>query len=62
MDFKIRDYRKEHPKCKWCKYWKYNIPPIGVSCPDYTTCELKDKIIHGDWRAKFCKYYEVKED
>lgn len=62
IDLNIQEYRTNHPKCKWCKYWKYNSPSTkipGLSCPDYVTCELKDKIIHGNWRALFCNYYEI---
>lgn len=49
MDSKIKEYRTKHHKCKWCKYYKYNSPSSripGLICPDYETCELKDKIIH----------------
>lgn len=57
----IEKYRLKHKKCKWCKYWKYNVPKVPCGVPDYITCELKDKIIHGNWRAKFCKWYELKD-
>lgn len=63
MNNKIKEYRTKHKKCKWCKYHKYNSPSsqLYISCPDYETCELKDKIIHFTDFPNMCKYYELKE-
>lgn len=63
IDLNIQEYRANHPKCKWCIYWRYNSPSTrnpGINCPDYITCELKDKIIKTNFGALFCKYYMVK--
>lgn len=60
------EYQVKHPNCEYCIWYKYNSPStkIGISCPDYITCELKDKIIYdinilNKMRAKNCKYYYV---
>lgn len=62
MDKKIKDYRTKHKNCDWCKYSKYRIFNHWTSC-SYQECILKDKIIKWNkLEAKFCKYYELKED
>lgn len=58
----ILQYRQSHPKCKWCKWYKYNYAPVGMSMANYETCELKDIIIHFSHCRRFCKYYQVKEE
>ena len=61
MDNKIRDYRTKHKRCKWCKYYKYRQFPhwVDICIKD---CLLKDKEIKTNLMAKFCKYYELKEE
>ena len=65
MNNKIKKYRKTHQKCKWCKYYKYQSPSskiIGLDCPDYEECILKDKIIYFTNKRNLCLYYELKEE
>ena len=52
MTYNIKEiklnYRKEHPKCEWCIWYKYNSPSSKVpfiSCADYAECTLKEQII-----------------
>lgn len=59
MDWKIQEYRQQHPKCKWCIYNKYHIPFLYSS--NFQKCILKDKKTK-DWKAIFCKYYTLKEE
>lgn len=61
MDNNIKLYRQKHPDCKWCKYHHY----ISKMEFFWEECELKDKHIYeklNKIRAKFCKYYNLKED
>ena len=30
MDREIIEYRQKHPKCKWCKYYKYHYDEVGI--------------------------------
>lgn len=62
-DSKIEEYRLSFTgtNCKYCKYYKYVIPSMPF-CSDYEECILRDKIIKFPCRAKFCKYYTIKEE
>lgn len=62
MDEQILEYRTTHPKCKWCKWYKYNTwqDCHWIAC--YGECILKDKIINYDNILRLCKYYTVKEN
>ena len=40
---KIKGYRTLHKKCKWCKYYRYNVYIHWTDCC-YGECILKDKI------------------
>lgn len=65
MDKKVKEYRLEHQKCKWCKYYKYRSPSLeipGLSCADYEECILKDKIIRFPNVSNLCLYYELNEE
>ena len=35
-------YRKKHPRCRYCKFYKHICPPAG-NCQGYNKCILKDK-------------------
>ena len=62
MDEKMKEYRKKHKNCDWCKYSRYRIYCHWTTC-SYQECILKDEIItYNKLKAKFCKYYELKED
>lgn len=60
MEEIILKYRQSHPKCKWCKFCKYNYAPCNLTANWYS-CRVKDKIVNIDI-PRFCKYYQVKED
>lgn len=61
MDAKILEYRKTHPKCKFCKYYKWYSIDMCHWTTCYGKCLLKEKIINYDNLLRLCKYYEVKE-
>lgn len=56
----IREYRKNHYNCFWCKWFRfYDCYPNG----ELYKCELKDINIE-KWprlRATLCDYYRPKE-
>ena len=63
MDKEVKEYRRKHPKCKWCKWRAYrNVQYCAYSCYPFCECTLKEKILHGDWKARFCKWYKLKTD
>lgn len=56
---RIIDYRKKHPRCRYCKYKHYvEHVYIGIF---YNECILKDKIINNylGIAGIFCKWFEV---
>lgn len=60
---KIIEYRKKHPRCRYCKYSKcVTVPVLLWDSHNYYKCVLKDKIIKYDFydsiAGMFCKYYE----
>ena len=61
MNKEILEYREKHPKCKWCRWYKYNTLKDCHWITCYGECILKDKIIHYDSILRLCKYYKVKE-
>ena len=38
----VLKYREKHPRCRYCKFYKYITPPAG-NCQGYDKCILKDK-------------------
>lgn len=43
---KINDYRANHRRCKFCKYWRIYRSPLSLSLRgEYTECFLKNKAI-----------------
>lgn len=62
MDSKIKEYRKKHKRCKWCKYYKHIIEQWGTSFYSYDKCRLKEKTLEYYFWAKLCKYYQIKEE
>ena len=66
MDEKVLNYRKKHPKCKYCKWLKF-ICTKTIPCNDYYICKAKDKIIRKYFPDMteiprwFCECYEVDE-
>ena len=62
MDENIKNYRSKHKNCDWCKYSRYRTYVHWTNC-SFQECVLKDKIIkYNKLKAKFCKYYQLKED
>lgn len=58
----IKKYRAKHPRCEWCRWYRYNTKGFTYGIPSYEECILKDRIIKlNRIQAKICKYYEVKE-
>lgn len=61
MDKDIKDYRERHKSCRWCKHHSYKCKLEW----NWEECELDEKWLHS-WmnkiKAKFCKYYKIKED
>lgn len=60
MDKKMLEYRKKHPKCKFCKYLSLEGGEIASDYHYYWECELKEKIITYPHMLRFCKYYTMK--
>lgn len=59
----VKKYRATHPRCEWCRWYNHNAKGIFYGVPSYEECILKDRIIKFNRiQAKFCKYYEVKEN
>ena len=64
---KIVEYRKKHPRCRYCKYRKHiPIPGYLTLSSYYLKCSLKDKYLNDDslfWDLKgcFCKWFEPEE-
>lgn len=63
MDSTILNYRKKHPRCRYCKYYKVEINQT-VLC-DYVMCEAKDKVL-SDMKAycggMFCSCFVPRDD
>lgn len=53
-------YRKEHKRCRFCKYHKHQVFPHGVDVV-YEECICRDSIIRSDLQAIFCRYYYIEE-
>lgn len=64
---KIIEYRKKHPRCRYCKYRKrISIPDCMLLSSYYLKCSLKDKYLDDDglfWDLKgfFCQWFEPEE-
>ena len=61
MDDKIFRYRRNHKKCRYCKYYHTDGAPwMGVF---YDHCKAKDTIIYNiNIPRWFCPCYEVKDE
>lgn len=63
MDDKVYRYRKDHPKCKYCKFFKAYIRGIGIDEFYIQECIAKNKYIEFDsLPRRFCKCYEVDKE
>lgn len=62
---KIVEYRKKHPRCKYCKFKRLVSKGLMIGIPEFWVCDLKDKIIDDTffWTLKgcFCKWFEPEE-
>lgn len=50
-------WRRDHPRCKFCKYIEYVVPEINLA--PYCKCKVKDKIINEELPRPFCQCYDV---
>ena len=62
MDQKILEYRKTHPKCKFCKYLKLHCGEAATDFYSFWECQLKDKVIVWNNLPTLCRYYTIKEE
>lgn len=63
---KIVEYRKKHPRCRYCKFKKMISKGLMIGIPEYYVCNLKDKYLNDNflfWDLKgcFCKWFEPEE-
>ena len=63
----VYNWRKNHPRCKFCKYYhKYSREACGQFFT-FEECEAKDKSVMGraNWPRPFCTcfdlYFEIKD-
>ncbi len=57
----VAEYRKKHPKCKYCEHYRFVVPPFPeVSCDGW--CKAKEKVVNEDLPRPFCKVFKVKEE
>ena len=55
---KVIEYRRKHPKCKYCKYIQFADPGYEL----FSYCEAKDKsVISVHLPRPFCKCYEIED-
>lgn len=58
MDKEVHDWRKKHPKCIYCKYYR----AFSICQDSFTECSAKQKSIIFDYAPRwFCKLYKVRE-
>jgi len=58
------DWRKKHPRCWFCKYYKLAIPAgaHGMGLPDFFKCLVKEKTINCPKMPRpWCKCYTVEQ-
>ena len=61
MDKEVYDWRRKHPKCNYCKY--YRVRQVGIEEAIIEECIAKDKMISSNSIPRwFCKLYKVKEN
>jgi hypothetical protein len=59
-DWEVYNWRKKHPKCIYCKY--YRARRVGIEEVIIEECAAKDKMITFNSIPRwFCKIYTVKE-
>ena len=64
---KVVEYRKKHPRCRYCKYKKCIPTPGYITLSShYFKCFLKDKYLDNgslfwDLKGCFCKWFEPEE-
>ena len=59
-DWKAYNWRRKHPKCNYCKY--YRVRRVGIEETIIEECIAKDKMIISNSIPRwFCKLYKVKE-
>lgn len=67
MDEKVLNYRKKHPKCKYCKWLKFISVTSFLPMTSFYKCIAKKKTINDCFPDMtniprwFCECYEVDE-
>ena len=56
----IKDWRRKHKKCAFCKYLSLLIPPVP-NCESGYLCAAKDKMVNPELPRPFCKLFKLKE-
>lgn len=63
MDSIVSNYRKKHPRCRYCKYDRIETDPLLLR--DFRICKAKDKAL-SDMKAyyggMFCSCFAPRED
>lgn len=63
MDSTALNYRKKHPRCRYCKYNKIETDQLLLR--DYRRCEVKDKRLSTTkayYGGRFCSYFVSRDD
>ena len=65
----VTEYRKKHPRCRYCKYLEMNQYPVMWTYGWDAICTLKDKMLYdstsllGEYvRGMFCKNFEPRHE
>ena len=61
LDIKeLKQYRQEHPRCRYCVYHKETYPPIAVGAFSIHKCILKDRVIKNFlFSGMLCSWYRM---
>ena len=64
MDDKVKEYRRKHKRCIYCKYRQFHpySTYYGVIIKSWYECKLSNKEISFPRAIRICKYYEVDEN
>lgn len=57
----VTEWRRKHPKCKYCRHLEYmSLPPFCVGRD--TWCAAKMAIVNENIPRLFCKVYETEAE
>lgn len=57
----VKEWRRKHPKCRYCVHLKHMTLPQNCIGSD-TWCKAKDKDVNENLPRPFCRLFEVRED